>query len=328
MPVTLYPMKFRPILKQVLWGGSKICSYKNLDVQESKVGESWEISDVKGSVSVVAEGALAGMNIDDLLEKYQELFVGEKNYQRFGNEFPLLVKFIDAEQDLSVQVHPNDEMARKKHQSNGKTEWWYILDSKPDAYLYAGFNRNIDKQIFSKSLNDNTVCELLNKEIVQPGDVFFLPAGRIHSICSGIFLAEVQQTSNVTYRVWDYNRKDANGNLRELHTDLALDSLDYHHYKQYKTSYKTRLNKQVKLQECSYFTVNLIEADTVMSFDYKGLDSFIIWMCVEGSAVYASSKKHKGHITKGETILFPACDQPVAVIPEIDRVKFLEIYVE
>lgn len=325
---TLYPLRFEPILKPTIWGGDKICLYKDMDnACGQNIGESWEISGVKGNVSVVANGHLAGKNLNELISRYREMFVGESVYQRFGNEFPLLIKFIDARDDLSIQVHPNDEVARKKHQSNGKTEFWYIIDAQEDACLYSGFNKKITAEEVRQHVKDNTICQVLNKEMAKKGDAFFLPAGRVHSIGSGLFLAEIQQTSDATYRLWDYNRKDANGNPRELHLDLALDAIDYKPYPNYKTSYKPCVGRPVKLQECSYFTTNLIEADTFIKFDYKRLDSFVIWICLEGSAIFASSKKHNQKIKQGETILFPACNLPTALIPEDDKIKLLEVYV-
>lgn len=323
----LYPLKFAPIYKKLLWGGNKITDFKQLDIAVENVGESWELSGVKGSVSIVSEGNLKGKLLTDLLEQYKELFVGEQVYSRFGNEFPLLLKFIDAHDDLSIQVHPNDEMARKRHQSNGKTEMWYVIASEKNAYLYSGFNKNTTRQEVKRCIENNSILSILNKEQVEPDHVFFIPAGRIHSIGKGVLLAEVQQSSDVTYRVWDYDRHDSDGNTRPLHIDLALDAIDYKNHNLYRTNYKPKINSKIKLKECSYFTENLIEADTVMTFDYGGLDSFVAWMCIGGEAVYASQRHHKGYIKRGETIFFPACDKPVAFIPACDKVKLLEIYI-
>ena len=326
---TLYPLRFEPILKPTLWGGNKICAYKSMDTVNDTIGESWEISGVKNNVSVVSNGHLAGQTLNQLIERYGELLVGESVYQRFGNEFPLLIKFIDANADLSIQVHPNDEMARKQHQSNGKTEFWYIIDAAENAFLYSGFNKKITPDEVKKHVQENTICSVLNKESVQKDDAFYLPAGRVHSIGAGLFIAEIQQTSDATYRLFDYNRVDKNGNPRELHLDKALESIDYKIYRNYKTIYnRNRTCKPIQLKECGYFTINLLTADTFVKFDYKGLDSFVAFMCVEGSAVFTSQRKFNGKISKGETILFPACDLPVALIPENDKVKLLEVYVK
>lgn len=325
---TLYPLRFAPILKPTLWGGNKICAYKNMqDALCDNIGESWEISGVKNNVSVVSNGPLQGKTLNELICQYREMFVGESVYQRFGNEFPLLIKFIDAQKDLSIQVHPNDEVARKKHQSNGKTEFWYIIDAQQDAFLYSGFNQKVTPDEVRAHVENHTICEILNKETAQKDDAFFLPAGRVHSIGAGLFLAEIQQTSDATYRLWDYNRLDKDGKTRELHVDLAIDAIDYKYYRQYKNNYKPCVGRPVKLQECSYFTTHLIEADTFIKFDYKRIDSFVIWICLEGSALFASSKKHNQKICQGETILFPACNLPTALIPETEKIRLLEVYV-
>lgn len=323
----LYPLKFEPIYKHLLWGGSKIFTFKGEPASYGDVGESWELSGVKDNVSKVSNGPLKDKLLTDLLEQYRELFVGEQVYSRYGNEFPLLFKLIDAHDDLSIQVHPNDEMARKRHQSNGKTEMWYVLDSEQDAYLYAGFNKDTTRHEVKHCIESDNILSILNKEKVEPDHAFFVPAGRIHSIGKGVLLAEVQQTSDVTYRVWDYGRRDSKGNKRQLHVDLALDAMDYRNHNSYRTVYRPKLNSKVKLKECSYFTESLIEADTVMNFDYGALDSFVVWMCIGGQAVFASQRHHKDYISQGETVLFPACDKPVAFIPSCGNVKILEVYI-
>lgn len=323
----LYPFKFDPILKKVLWGGNRILSFKGIEGESGKIGESWEISGIRGDESIVAFGQLKGRTLTDLLAEYKDMLVGERVYMRYGNEFPLLLKFIHAEDDLSIQVHPNDEMARKKHQTNGKTEFWYVIDAEEGAGLYSGFNKDTSRAEVEKCIKDKTLPQILNREKVSSGDAFFLPAGRIHSIGKGIFLAEIQQSSDVTYRVWDYDRLDENGKLRDLHVDLALDAFDFGNKKEYKSRYVRKPDSKVKINECSYFTVNLMEADTVMNFDYGGLDSFVAWMCIGGNAVYASQRKHNGYIKCGETVLFPACDQPVAIIPACENVKILEVFI-
>lgn len=324
----LYPIRFEPILKTTIWGGKKILNLKNLDLDVNNVGESWEISGVQDNVSVVSNGLLKGMTLNDIIVKYKEIFLGETVYQRYGNQFPLLLKFIDANEDLSIQVHPNDEIARKHHQSNGKTEFWYVLDAEEGSRLYAGLIKNSDENEIKSAVNDGSICGLLNKEEVSAGDAFHLPAGRIHAIGAGLLIAEIQQTSNATYRLFDYNRVDTNGVPRELHIDKALESIDYKSYRNYKTNYnRNRVGKPILLKECGYFTINLINADTFIKFDYKGLDSFVAFMCLEGSAVFTSQRKYNGRINSGETILFPACDLPAALIPENERVKLLEVYI-
>ena len=326
MRPALYPIVFDPILKPVLWGGSKICAFKGLNVQLDGIGESWEISDVKGSVSEVSAGALKGKTLQRLIETYQELFVGEKVYQRFGNQFPLLIKFIDAKEDLSIQVHPTDELARKRHQTNGKTEMWYVIEAGERSAIYTGFNYPYKREDVLRHINGHSLAGLLNRETPLPGDVFFLPAGRVHAIGGGTFLVEIQQNSDVTYRLWDYDRTDASGRKRDLHVDYALDAIDYRPYSHYKTSYTRHKGERNHIQDCPYFSTGLIDADRVMRIDYKGLDSFVIWICVEGQASYMSRHKHKGSLRKGQTVLFPACDHPLDLIPDSDT-KILEVYI-
>ncbi|MBO4370042.1 MAG: class I mannose-6-phosphate isomerase [Paludibacteraceae bacterium] len=323
----LYPISFTPILKPLIWGGSRIGAYKGLDIATEGIGESWELSAVDESQSVVAEGPLQGYTLHDLIVEYQELFVGEKVYQRYGDHFPLMVKLIDAAEDLSIQVHPDDEMAHKRHQTNGKTEMWYIIDAAPESRLYTGLKRGTSPEDVKRHLQDHTLCDVLNYESTKPGDVFMIPAGRVHSIGSGILLAEVQQSSDVTYRLWDYDRRDAQGNPRQLHIDLALEAIDHTYYNSYKTEYQRRLGKPVRLAQCPYFTTNLLESDTVMVMDYRGLDSFVIWLCIEGEATYTSTRRNNGRIAQGNLLLFPACDQPKALIPIGKSVKILEVYI-
>lgn len=325
----LYPLRFEPILKRTIWGGNKILSLKNLELNAESIGESWELSGVQDNVSVVSDGYLKGMSLNDIILKYKEIFLGETVYQRYGNQFPLLLKFIDASQDLSIQVHPDDEVARKHRQNNGKTEFWYVIDAEEGSSLYAGLSKNSTPEEIKAAVESGEVCDLLNKEDVSSGDAYFLPAGRVHAIGAGLLIAEVQQTSDATYRLYDYNRVDANGKPRELHLDKALESIDYKVYRNYKTTYnKNRMCKPILLKECGYFTINLLTADTFVKFDYKGLDSFVALMCVEGSAVFTSQRKCNGKISAGETILFPACDLPSAIIPENERVKLLEVYIK
>ena len=219
----MYPLKFEPILKQTLWGGDKIIPFKHLNSDLKGVGESWEISGVENNESVVANGPDKGLTLADMVRKYREELVGEANYARFGNKFPLLIKFIDAKQDLSIQVHPTDELAKKRHNSMGKTEMWYVLDCVPGAYLYYGFTHEISKEEFAERIKNNTLTEVLNAVPVHKGDCFFIPSGTLHAICQGIVVAEVQQNSNVTYRVYDYGRVGADGKPRALHIEKALD---------------------------------------------------------------------------------------------------------
>lgn len=291
------------------------------------MGESWEISDVPGDESVVADGADAGKNLTQLMQEYKEKLVGKENYQRFQGKFPLLIKFIDAKQDLSIQVHPNDELAMKRHQSMGKTEMWYIIDNTGGkAHLYSGLKKKITPEEYAQMIEENTICDALDKYDVQPGDVFFLPAGRIHSIGAGCFLAEIQQTSNITYRIYDFNRRDKNGNLRELHTELSKDAIDYTVENDYRTHYTPHKDEPVELVSCPYFTTSVYNLTESMTMDYSELDSFVIYICMKGSCTVTDNEGNCISLKAGESVLFPATTQNLEVVPD-GEVSFLETYV-
>lgn len=323
----LYPLTFKPILKSVIWGGSQICPFKGITPTEEGVGESWELSHVDDNFSVVAEGELANKSLDELIKEYGKELVGGKVMERFGSRFPLLIKFIDARDNLSIQVHPDDELAKVRHNSFGKTEMWYVIKADKGASLYSGFSQQIDKEEYVKRVENNTIMDVLKKYDVSEGDVFFLPAGRVHAIGAGCFIAEIQQTSNITYRIYDYNRKDKNGNTRELHTELAKDAIDYTLYPDYRTHYKAHTNATVNLADCKYFTTNLIELDTVMVRDFEELDSFVVYICMEGSATLRDSNGYEIRIHQGQTALIPANNKTVAIIPA-PKTKFLEAYIK
>jgi len=223
----LRPLKFHPILKQTLWGGERIIPYKELASELSRVGESWELSGMPGSESVVAEGPWTGSTLPELIGRFGAELLGKANYARFGQEFPLLVKFIDAREDLSIQVHPDDELARKRHGKSGKCEMWYVLEAEPGASLLTGFSRPIAPAEYERRVADNTLTDVLNRQAIASGDVFYLPAGRVHSIGKGSFIVEIQQSSDITYRIYDFDRRDAAGNSRELHTELAREAIDF-----------------------------------------------------------------------------------------------------
>ena len=322
----MYPLKFQPILKSTLWGGEKIIPFKHLDSNQTQVGESWEISDVPGDESIVANGADAGKNLTQMVNEYKGALVGEANYNRFNGKFPLLIKFIDAQQDLSIQVHPNDELAMKRHNSMGKTEMWYVVDATADAHLRSGLSKAITPDEYAQMIADNTICDALKDYSIKPGDVFFLPAGRIHSIGAGSFIAEIQQTSNVTYRIYDFNRKDKNGNTRELHTELSKDAIDYTVYDDYRTNYTPKENEPVELVTCPYFTTTVYDLTEKMNMDYSELDSFVIYICMEGACTVTDNEGNAISLQAGESVLFPATTRSLEVVPE-GKVKFLETYV-
>jgi mannose-6-phosphate isomerase len=324
----LYPLKFKPIYKEKIWGDQRLRTELNKEIDPDKnMGESWEISTVKENVSVAANGFLAGNNLQELIEVYMGDLVGEKVFEKHGTEFPLLFKFIDADDVLSIQVHPDDEMAREKHNSNGKTEMWYVISAEKGARLISGFNQEMDQETYLKHLNSSTLPEILNHEKVQSGDVFFLPAGRVHAIGAGILLAEIQQTSDVTYRIYDWDRVGSDGKPRELHTDLALEAMDFKYYGQYRTEYETKRNEASRLVQSDYFTTNLLELTRPMQRDLIELDSFIAYMCLDGKAELIYDENDSIVIEKGETLLVPASVEHLAYKPE-PHAKLLEVYLQ
>lgn len=323
----LYPLKFKTIFKDKIWGGQKIKTYLHKDFGSlPNCGETWEISGVKSDVSVVESGELAGESLAELLENYKGELVGEKVYAHFGNIFPLLIKFIDANEDLSIQVHPNDELAKKRHNSFGKTEMWYVIEADPGSTLIAGFNKELTEQEYLEKFNSGHLTDILNKEDVKAGDVFFLPAGRVHTIGKGLLIAEIQQTSDITYRIYDFDRLDDKGNKRELHTEEALAAIDYKHYPEYKTSYQPKKDETVKLVSCPYFTTNLLDFTTDTSKDYSKLDSFVIHVCVEG-AYTIEWNGQSFPVKMGECILLPKTVDQVEIKTD-NGFKILESYIE
>jgi mannose-6-phosphate isomerase len=320
-----YPFKFRPILKEKIWGGQKLKKTLHKHSPYENCGETWEISGVPGNISVVSEGPLTGTSLPKLIETYQDQLVGKKVYAKEGNKFPLLVKFIDANQDLSIQVHPNDELAQKRHQSLGKTEMWYIFQADPGSRLIVGFNQPMDKRKYLEYFNSGRLMEVLNQEPVDPDDVFFVPAGRVHTIGKGILLAEIQQTSDVTYRIYDFDRVDKNGNSRELHTEEALEALDFQHYPEYKTSYDQSLNKSVSIVNSPYFEVNRLYFDYETTRNYDHLDSFVIYVCVDGKLRLSWDGQHIT-LAKGEAVLVPASIKELNLLPS-PSFKILESFI-
>ena len=282
--ITLYPLKFEPNYKEKIWGGNKLQEVLNKDIGKLKnVGESWEISAVQDEVSIVSNGLLEGNSLQELIEVYMGDLVGEVVYEKFGMEFPLLIKFIDAKQKLSIQVHPDDELAKKRHKAFGKNEMWYIMDADKDADIITGFSHKMDKQLYSNHFEKGELPEIVNYEKAKPGDAFHISAGRIHAIGANVLLAEIQQTSDITYRVYDWERVDDKGNPRELHTDLALDAFDFEDTSSARLEYQKEINRSVNIKKCEYFTTNILEFDKKIERDYILIDSFVIYMCTEGS---------------------------------------------
>jgi mannose-6-phosphate isomerase len=323
----LYPLKFTPILKERIWGGTRLRSLPGKQSQATNIGESWELSGMQGDISVVKNGFLKNNSLDELIEIYMGDLVGDKIYERFGLEFPILIKLIDAQDDLSIQVHPDDLLAARRHDSYGKTEMWYVMEAGKDSHLIAGFNRTMDKDAYMQAVEEKTLKNILNIEKVTAGDVFFIPAGRIHAICKDILIAEIQQTSDITYRIYDWDRVDADGNSRELHTELAVDAIDYSMQSTCKTPYRKRPQDTTNLAKCSYFTTNIISLNQAMEKEYRSLDSFVIYMAVAGNFGIDYGTKKPLTVSKGETVLLPAVLKNIQLIPA-EPTELLEIYIE
>lgn len=322
----LYPLRFKPVLTDNLWGGTKLRDVLGKETGGmQRVGESWEISGVEGSISIVNNGFLKGNSLQELVEVYMGDLTGDHVYEKFGNEFPLLIKFIDATDILSIQVHPDDKLAGKRHNAFGKTEMWYILDADPGSEIIIGFNRDVSKETYLEHLKNKTLREILNIEKAHAGDVFFIPPGRVHAIGAGILLTEIQQTSDITYRIYDWDRTDANGKSRELHTDLALDAIDFKAYPSYKTEYTDIPDRVNDLIRCKYFSTQLIHLLHAMEKDYYALDSFVILIGLEGKTriLFAGGEEH---LARGETLLLPATMHSVEMIPDKES-RLLEVYV-
>ena len=316
--------KFEPLLKQTIWGGDKIVTFKHLESDLDSVGESWEISGVPGDESVVANSEYKGKTLNEVLTEMKDKLVGADNYKRFGDRFPLLIKFIDARQDLSIQVHPDDETAHRQGKPMGKTEMWYVMDSDENASLKVGLKKKITPEEYAQMVEDDTICDALGNYKVKSGDCFFIPAGRIHAICSGSFIAEIQQTSDVTYRIYDYKRKDKNGNYRQLHTKEAAEAIDYTVLDNYRTEYTPVKNEATPLVSCPLFTTAVYDLTEPMTLDYTELDSFVILIALKGEGTILTSSGETFSFRAGESVLLPATTDMVKVEGTI---KFLETFV-
>jgi len=322
-----YPIKFDPILKDKIWGGEKLNTLFNKKSTRKDIGESWEVSDVNGNVSIVSNGELKGQSLQDILSQYKGELVGENVYANFGDNFPLLIKFIDAKEALSIQVHPDDTLAKERHNSFGKTEMWYVMQAEDGGDLIVGFKRDSSKEEYVEHLEEKKLLEILNQEKVKKGDVYFIPTGRIHAIGAGVLLAEIQQTSDITYRVYDWDRVDDEGNSRELHTELALDAIDYSSEKQYSTNYATEVNKATPVVSCDYFTTNIVVVDGTVQVDNSMKDSFVIYMCVEGEACIKYGDSNEEKLVKGETVLIPANLKKYQLVSE-EKSELLEVFIK
>lgn len=317
----LYPFIFEPIIKEKLWGGKNLNKILNKPRMSDHDGESWELSCVPDNVSVLRNGPLAGKTLTELIEQFRGDLVGEAVYEEHGSRFPLLIKFIDAQQDLSIQVHPGDKLAKNRHNSFGKTEMWYVIDSEPDASIIVGFSEPLNVSQYLNFVENNKLMSILNRERVQPHDVFFIPAGRVHTIGKGLIIAEIQQTSDVTYRIHDFDRVDTKGSKRELHNDLAIEAIDFTIPDSYKTIYKRSSSEQV-IGTSNYFTIKrrLLNKSTTLNFDHV---SCTVLMCIEGY-YDVSYFKELPTISKGDTVLVPSCIEELRLKPRSNGI-LLEI---
>lgn len=321
-------LKFKPILKDKIWGGDKLMKLLKKESDRNDIGESWEISDVEGDTSVVANGSLYGKDLKSLIASYKSDLVGNNVYQQFGEKFPLLIKYIDAKEALSIQLHPNDELAKERHNSFGKTEMWYVMQVDAKANLIVGFQKEVTSEEYLQHLKSKTLLDILNVDEVSEGDVYFIPTGRVHAIGAGVLLAEIQQTSDVTYRIYDWGRKDDKGNSRDLHTKDAVDALDYRVQQNYQTAYQKKENKATEIVSCPYFTTNVIQLTTESSLDinHNEKDSFVIYMCVKGTATF-QYKDQVEVLHMGETILVPACIKDINITSEV-ATELLEVFIK
>ncbi len=323
---TLYPLKFHPLLRDKIWGGNRLRDMLGKDTRSDHCGESWEISAVQDNLSVVSNGFLAGNNLMDICEVYMGDLMGDHVYEQYGVEFPLLLKFIDATKKLSVQVHPNDELAVKRHHARGKTEMWYVIYAEKGARIITGFNKKIRRKEYLQHLENKTLGDILHFEEAFPDDVFYTPAGRVHAIGAGILLAEIQQTSDVTYRIYDWDRLDERGRSRELHTDLALDAIDYSKVACGKTAWEKNLNRTNPLLDRPYFTTGLVYFSQPIEKDFNFIDSFVAYMCVSGGFTIQCNGSKQTRVEQGETVLVPAVLKNIRLIPHATS-ETLEIYI-
>lgn len=323
----LYPLKFKPIFKDKIWGGQKLKDLFGFDYHTlPNCGEAWVLSGVEGSQTEVSNGFLKGNELNELVEIYMGDLVGDTVFEKYGNEFPVLIKLIDANDWLSIQVHPNDDIAMKRHNTNGKTEMWYVLQADKEAQLISGFNREMNEELYLKHFNSKALPEILNYEKVKAGDVFYMPSGRIHALGPGVCLAEIQQTSDITYRIYDWDRTDLEGNSRELHTEQAIAAIDYGYQEKYKTEYFSKLNQSATLVSSDHFTTNHLEFDQPVTKDISGVDSFVVYLCIKGTVKIVCDEAVE-EIKQGECVLIPAQFEEILLSPEGKSV-LLETYIK
>lgn len=320
-----YPIKFKPILQDKIWGGQKLKTVLNKRTDLTRVGESWEISSVENAISVVDNGTEKGATLVELIKKYKADFVGEKVYQQFGIEFPLLIKFIDATENLSIQLHPDDFLAKKRHNSFGKTEMWYVVDADESSELNVGFSKKMTPTTYQESVANKSILDVCNFEKVQAGDSYFIKSGLVHAIGKGCLIAEIQQTSDITYRIYDWDRVDDEGNERELHTNLAIEALDYFKCRDVKCRFEKKNNEPSEIVSCDYFTTNFLKINRLFVRDLSYIPSFVIYVCVGGLGIVQANGKEET-IQCGETLLIPANVDKVSI--ESENLELLEVYIK
>lgn len=327
--MVLYPLLFESNLHTIVWGGNQLRLYKGLEPSDEPIGESWEVSAVPTSTSIVSNGVYAGKDLIPVINEQPEAILGKKVNEKYNGKLPLLVKFIDAKRELSIQVHPNDEMAMREHGKMGKSEMWYVIKADEGAHLYAGFKQEITSEEYQQRIADGTITNVLADHNVKAGDVFYLPAGRIHAICGGILLAEVQQSSDVTYRIFDYNRPGMDGKPRELHTELAAKALDYHVIDNYRTEYTETSNKAVQIIDSPYFSVRIMEVSKQFHRNLRKYDSFIITMCIEGDCkIHVRSTGEEVLLKQGNSTLIPAAIADYDIIPQSGKTRILDAFID
>lgn len=325
----LYPLLFKPNLHVVVWGGDRLCPYKGIEMKDEPVGESWEVSAVPTSVSVIDNGELAGQDLVSVINHSPAEILGETVNRKYSGKLPLLIKFIDAHKDLSIQVHPNDEMALRVHGKSGKSEMWYVIDARPGSYLYAGFKTKITEDEYCRRVADGTITDVLARHEVKAGDVFYLPAGRVHAICSGILLAEVQQSSDITYRIFDYNRPGLDGTPRQLHTELAAQALDFNVEQEYRTLYESPDNCANLIIDSPCFSVRVAELTESFHRNLLKYDSFIVSVCISGECrIKIRSTGDEVLLRQGNSCLVPASIADYDVIPVGGTVKLLDAFID
>lgn len=319
-------LKFEPILKEKIWGGEKLMHLLSKTSNKINIGESWEISDIENDTSIVVNGVLKGLTLQQLIADYTVDLLGSKVYKQFGEKFPLLIKFIDAKEALSIQLHPDDVLAKKRHNSFGKTEMWYVMQADEKANLIVGFQKESNQKEYVQHLENKSLLDILNVDAVSKGDVYFIKPGRVHAIGAGVLLAEIQQTSDVTYRIYDWDRPKSDGTFRELHTTHAIDAIDYSSKESYKTIYQKEENTTSEIISCPYFTTNIFPISEAKKINHLEKDSFVIYMCVKGEVTFSYENQHET-LQYGETILVPACIKEFE-ISTITNSELLEVFIK